>query len=420
MNIKQPNELITWYRFDLIIKYLYGKSIIKNYNTSFFKDAYKEHLRLWNGFKEYNNPHKCTFEAFDEDFKRMIESIDKNGFDPTISLVPIENNKYILNGSHRVASCLVCNKPVMCCYGTNVIDGQKDCSWGGLFKNLGLPTVYSDITAIEYAKLKKSTYVVTLFPSTNGNYRPVLEILSKYGGVFYYKPIELKKYGPLNLMRELYVGEPWAGDHDTNYGGFSDKMNRCYTTNNLTYVFLVDFDSHENTIKAKKEIRDIFNLGNHSVHINDTHEQTVRLSKIFFNDNSIHHLNNSIPVKYEKFNTCIENFKKYIDKNGLDIDDYCVTSSSTLSIYGLREGNDLDYLHLNPTEIKDDLNLIHSHNEYGKNLYELNYDEIILNPNYHFYSRGVKFASLNVVKELKEKRGEEKDLKDLELIKSVL
>ena len=41
------------------------------------------------------------------------------------------------------------------------------------------------------------------------------------------------------------------------------------------------------------DIRNIFNEGNHSVHINDTKEETIRLAKCLLNKNSVHFLNNS-------------------------------------------------------------------------------------------------------------------------------
>ena len=55
-----------------------------------------------------------------------------------------------------------------------------------------------------------------------------------------------------------------------------------------------------------------------------------------------------------------------------------------------------------------------------KNLYPYNYDEIIYNPKLHFYTRGIKFASLDVVKKLKQNRGEDKDYRDIKLIDSVI
>ena len=413
-------DMVTPYRFDVIIKYLYAKSIIEGFKTDYFKEMYKEHLRLWNGFKEYDNPNKNTFESFDNEFKLIINSIQKKGFDPEVSKIPITEDKYIVNGAHRLAAALACNKEIVTKSANMPTDGQKDCSWDGLFKGLNLSEKYANQAAIEYSKLKNNVYVVTLFPSTKGDFKSAIEIIKNYGKLVYYRQINLKNNGPLNLMKELYVGEEWAGGHFNNYNGFRLKESLCFTSEHPTWAFLAEFDSIETTRIVKNKIREKHGVGNHSVHINDTHEQTLRLSKIFFNDNSIHHLNNTPQFNYLKFENTISSFKNLIEKNNLDIDDYCLVGSSPLSVYGLREGEDLDYLHINSFNIKDDKDLIHSHNEYGKNLYGLNYDEIILNPDNHFYSRGVKFASLNVIKNMKQKRNEPKDIIDINLINTLL
>lgn len=418
--IKKAIDLVTTFRFDLVLKYLYAKSIVKNYNTTFFKEMYKEHLRLWNGFREYDNPNKCTFEAFDEEFKKIITSLQNEGFKEEISQIPILDNEYMVNGAHRVAAALVLDKEVSCRPANMPNDGQKDCSWNNHFEVLGLPTRYANQVAIEYAKLKKNTYVVTLFPSAKGDFRSAIDVINKYGKLYYYRKINLTGYGPLNLMRELYTGEAWAGGPHDNYHGFRMKEGLCYTTDSPTYVFLAEFPNFEITKSVKNDIRNRHGVGNHSVHVNDTHEQTLRLARILFNDNSIHHLNKTKPVHFSKFEKCVNRFKKFLEDNNLDIDEYCVAGSSPLSIYGLREGEDLDYIHLNPTIVQDELNLIHSHNEYGKELYQPNYDEIILNPDFHFYSMGVKFASLDIIKRMKTKRNEPKDITDIQLIDTVI
>jgi hypothetical protein len=128
----------------------------------------------------------------------------------------------------------------------------------------------------------------------------------------------------------------------------------------------------------------------------------------------------STPSDYRKFDGLLNSFKKYIEDNNLDIDEYAVTASSILSIYGLREGKDLDYIHtkLAPLiKLSDD---IQSHNSYGIGRYELNYDEIIHNPANHFYSRGVKFVSPKIIKDMKKKRNEPKDINDINLLNSIL
>lgn len=418
--MKKANELITHFRFDLVLKYLYAKSIVKNYKTNFFKEMYKKHLELWNGFVEYDNPNKCTFESFNNEFHKIIHSIKEEGFNSQISKVPILDERYMVNGAHRVAACLALDKELDTRPANMPHDGQKDCSWDNHFRAIGLPEVYGNQVGIEYSKLLKDTYVVTLFPSAKGDFKSAIDVINRYGNLIYYRKINLFGYGPLNLMRELYVGEAWAGGPHDNYHGFRMKESLCYTTNSPTYVFLAQFPTFDNTRGVKNDIRNIHGVGNHSVHVNDTHEQTMRLARILFNDNSVEHLNKTKPIHFSKFENTVQRFKKFLEDNNLDIDEYCIAGSSPLTAFGLREGEDLDYIHLNTTLIHDEQNLIHSHNDYGKELYEPNYDEIILNPHFHFYSMGVKFASLDIIRRMKLKRNEPKDVNDINLIGSIL
>lgn len=418
MSLRHPHTLITHTRFDVIIKYLYAKSLKDGINTTFYKDMYKEHLRLWNGFKEYNNPSKNTFEAFDKEFKSIIKSLSTKGFDSKISKIPIQDGKYPLNGAHRLSAALSLNKSVVTVEGRNGVDGMLDCGYK-FFRELGLEQKYCDRVAIEYSLLKPNTHMVFVFPAANGNQESVINTLSKYGNIFYSKNVSLNETGSFNLMRELYLDEPWAGNYQSNFNGYRHKQRLCYPNYNNTRVFLVEFDNLDIATKAKESIRETYKIGKHSTHINDTHEETVRLAKLMFNKNSIHHLNNAKTVNYLSFTKCMEDFKRIINNEGLDIGNYCVGGSSPLSAYGLREGNDLDYLHSTPEEIKDERDLIHSHNQYGIGRYHIERDEIIHNPHNHFYHRGIKFATLEVVKKLKQKRGEEKDIRDIKLIDSI-
>jgi hypothetical protein len=420
MKITNPIELITPYRFDVIIKYMYAKSIVRKLNTEVFKNFYKEHLRLWNGFKEYDNPNKNTFEAFDEEFKKIVNSFQINGFDSTISQIPALEGKYIVNGAHRLAAALATNNNVVIREANMPHDGQKDCSWKSHFSAIGLPQNISDRTALEYAKLNKNTYVLTLFPTARGEFEKAIEIINRYGKLVYYKKLELKKHAPLNLMREFYAGEAWAGGPHDNWHGFRMKEGLCFTNDSPTYVFLIELDHTDIGRSVKNDIRNIYGVGNHSCHINDTHEQTIRLAQVVFNEKSLHHLTHSTPVHYAKFEKALSRFKKFIIDNNLDVDDYAITASSVLSIYGLREGSDLDYIHYDSALIQDPENIIHSHNEYGLGLYPLSYEEIIFNPEFHFYSNGLKFVSPRIIRDIKTKRNEPKDILDINLIDSIL
>ena len=197
------------------------------------------------------------------------------------------------------------------------------------------------------------------------------------------------------------------------------KVKGCYAASGPTTVFLVETQSPSILPALKDEIRALFNVGKHSVHINATHSETVRISQSTLNDNSIHFLNNSQNAYFPLFDQLFSAYKNTILNYSLRSDDFCVSGSSTLTAYGLRQGEDLDYLHTFPEHKFVGHPSISSHNSELHN-YCHSRDDIVYNPANHFYYRGLKFASLNVIKNLKQKRGESKDEKDINLIRTVM
>lgn len=418
MNIS-PIELLKKNRFDVLAKYLYGK--YRTYDTSFATDLYKEHLRVWNNFNELDNNDKNSFADFSVVFDELIDDIRLNGFDITKGTVPVTNNMELLNGSHRLAACILSNCDVGYHIAESENEGQFDCS-SFYFQNKGLNIKYLDMMATEYVKLKSNTFIVSLFPSAvsqgqqkvNEAYR----ILQDNSNVVYLKHIPHENNGPLNIVRQLYLGEEWGLSWESNFSGFVQKAKLCFTNSSPAIVFLVELENQEDAIRLKDMVRRVFGIGKHSCHINDYHEETVRLARVFFNDNSVHYMNNASFVHYPKFYEMLNYYRKYIDDNDLNSDDFCVTASSILSLYGLREGNDLDYLHGNAHQKIEGHEEIHSHNGEIYN-YTKTIDDIVYNPENYFYFDGIKFASPWIIKWLKEKRGESKDMVDIQLLSSV-
>jgi hypothetical protein len=397
-------------------KLIYSSSREKGDQCGYAQALYKEHLKVWNGFKEYDNPTKNSFEAFLDVYHNLLDEIKENGFDGSRSQIPISNDNSFLNGAHRVAACITYNKEPTTISGINGKDGQWDCGFN-FFKRLGLSPNYMDSMALHYLTLKSNTKIVTLYPSANPQYDSMVNrVIQQYGKIVYYKPIQLSIHGLFNLTRQLYKGENWAGNWSNNFPGFRQKTNFCFKSNVLTRIFLVEFKCTEDSVTCKNEIRKIFKISNHSVHINDHHHETIRLGRILFNNNSIHYLNNLKLVRFPKFESLLEQFRSLIPPNKEE--DYCVTASGVLAAYGLRGAQDVDYLHWGD-KLASPTHLISSHNEYGVGRYPHHRDEIIFNPTHHFWYDNIKFTSLDIVKQLKEKRNEPKDVVDVSLIKEI-
>jgi hypothetical protein len=159
----------------------------------------------------------------------------------------------------------------------------------------------------------------------------------------------------------------------------------------------------------------VCNVGKHSIHINDTQEETWRIASSVFNENSIHFLNQKNNLNTPKFDQLYDDYCLLI-KNRSDCEDFCIDSSAVLSAYGLRDCRDLDFLHLK--NIGNLNNEIECHNDWS-HFYTTVKNEIIYNPINHFYFHGIKFASLEIIKNMKKRRNEEKDRKDVYLIGSM-
>ena len=412
-NKVDPIVFLNSSRFDILAKYIYAQLYLNNRDTKYGEDIYYNHLKVWNDCKYGDG--KNGIEEYKSSFHSLLDSINTNGFDSSKSKVKSIGNNLLLNGGHRVAACLALNKPISFEQGGA---GQSNVDYK-YFQNKsdflegGLKEKYCDSIAIEYSKIKSNTFVATIFPSASGDLNAAEDVINQYSDVFYSKKIYLNPTGAFNLMRQIYYREPWTGSIDNGYPGIKEKTNLCFSKDGHVTVYLITTD-HSNTLEIKKRVRDIFGIGNHSIHINDTWEETFRLARCFFNDNSIKMMNCMLPNYYKSFDDLSYLFFQNLIHNRIDPDNYCITASSVLSVLGLRHGKDLDYLHRGPRI--DGHPDIDSHNEYSKGRYDKTIDDIIYNPENHFYFNGLKYASLDIIKQLKEKRGEDKDKKDLNLI----
>jgi hypothetical protein len=383
-----PNNLITHRRFDVIVKYLYAS----NLSSKYFKNLYKEHLRVWNGFYE-GTPRKSGFEDFDDAFKSIINNTVEEP-------VPVNSDGDIVNGSHRLAAALHLQRPINIRDLTPKENPRIESNYEFFIeRNGGMPKHMLQRTALEYVKLKSNSHIVCLFPICFDRMKDVMNVINKHSNLFYHSDTTLNSEGQLNLMKEIYLTDGWANEE-----GIRRKGNQCFMGRNNVRFLVIDGKDLATVKDMKNKIRALFNVGNHCVHITDTHEEAIRVAKTVFNDNSIHFLNN-------RKNVSFPNYVKLL-KASKPSDNTVITGSSVLSLYGLRDCKDLDI-------IDYDNVLTDTHNQYLEKFYKITLDDIVNNPRNHLYYNGHKYVSLNVIKNMKETRNESKDVTDLQLIEKI-
>jgi hypothetical protein len=81
--------------------------------------SYTEHLRVWNGFKEFcddkdprmNDYYKSckpknSTEGILALYHNHINNLRNYGFNPSKSSIPVDVNGFLINGAHRLASSI--------------------------------------------------------------------------------------------------------------------------------------------------------------------------------------------------------------------------------------------------------------------------------------------------------------------------
>jgi len=414
------------YRFDLLIKYLYIYAYEKKINTDFFKNLYLLHIKCINNFNEittYENTSliKCNENICINIFNNLIESIKNNGFNEKYP-IPVGNNEIIINGAHRFAICFFYK--INPFFIKNNIKGSMNYNYDFFINrnireplsNAGLPLsyFYCDAVALEQIKHDDNIRAFILFPvAYKDNDTNIQDIIKQYGFIYYKKKILLNKTGLKNLIKECYRNEKWIGGVYPTDTLSNNKTNLCYN-DTYTTIYLIHLNDISTIISMKNKCRDLFNIGKNSLHVSDYQNDTFRIASALLNENSIHYLNNSVDnISINLKNNLYNYYSKIINNS----DDYCVTSSAVLDIYGIRESKDLDYLHYDDNDLN--ISNISPHKEKWLSFYHTHKHDIIYNTENYFYFNGIKVATLNCIKNMKKKRNELKDIYDIQLINNI-
>lgn len=402
----KPNALINDKRFDIMAKYIYAKFYDMNLNSSWGSRLYEEHIWVFNNYDEDDGSGKKGIASFFTSFHATLDSLKENGFDDRKSLLPIDENNVPIEGAHRITAALLYNKKVKAIK----LSGKNTNYNYAFFKDKGLLSKWGDAIAYEYCKLKKETVIVVLFPKAIEGKEHVKNILKDFGAIYYEKNIELKKEGPRNLLLQLKRLKAFhlkAGD--------SDKIINHYFSNQyIISVFLLETSTSANLSGLNTELNRLYSGSDYSpFYISDTYKETLQLCQTFFNDNSIHFLNHSKPLNVEEAKKTINRCNEYIKKTGLDSEYFCVTDNTVLSVYGLKESTYIEYIQKEFINEDKNLfrfdNLICCNNDFRE--CKRSIDDIIFNPENHFYYEGIKFASLKMVKEVKKKQYNYEEIK---------
>lgn len=400
-----PLSLFTHNRFDLAIKLLYIEN--RQYKDTFYNRIYEEHVKAISlgSFKEPGNDEKNSLKAFIDTFNELYLSFCNRGFDVKKSLIPLSENGTILNGAHRLACAIALNKSVQCVAldtGDHIYDYK-------FFFDRGLNQQMLDAAATKFVETGTNIYVATIWPAARGDMVAAESIIPN---IIYKKHVRLNVNGGTNLISILYQGCEWLGDLNHNSPGVSAKLAACFSGSNPLTVFAFQASTLNDVQDVKSKIRKIFGIGKHSVHITDTKKEAITAARVLLNDNAVHFLNYAKPRKFQSTFEKIKEFKHFLKTNEFNPDETVLDAGIVLSLYGLREADDIDYLSAGGKSVTCDAENVNHHQD-SLSYHEVAEIDLVMDPTNYFYFDDIKFVSFRQIHRLKENRAHTKDKNDL-------
>lgn len=407
------SDLITFNRLDLAFKLFYLRK--RDVDFTLGEECYYEHLNALSAgrFIEADNPSKNSYNRYYDEFKRIEKKLLEKGFDADKSLIPLAPDGSILNGSHRVSLSIFHNLDVYTIRLKAPVS-QYDYKF---FEKRQVPEDLLLLAVGEYLNYKKGTRLAIIWPAGNAVQN---NLWKEFPNIVYkmnYKP-SLK--GLASLMREVYPSEDWLGEQRNNYKGAYTKAINCYSENSSLTVLLFDnTDIQQDHIAFKQELRRKCDIGKHAVHITDDIIETIETSRVIFNKN-YHHFAENEEGEIKNRDKKIDDIKSIFYSNSILPQNVALDGGMVMEVYGLRQANDIDILTTQDKKVFKELEKydIHDHNNELKH-HKHSVADLLTNPNFYFWFRGLKFIAINQIKEMKERRNEVKDKHDLLLISTL-
>ncbi len=418
IEVRDPACLLNPARFDIAIKAVYGRLFLQRRARDWAEKCYTEQAVRITGpsrtIAEKDGTGKQGLDQFLSGFHSLLEATVPTDIPP----VPADRHLVAYDGAHRIATALSTHRTV----DVLRIDASRAARTDWQFfqrADAGHPPCDPEVmgaAAVEYCRLKDRLALALIFPSV-GNHRHALDSLETAGQVVYAKELRLTPAAGRTLLRQAYLGHHLI-DPERSSRGFEDKVSSCFPhAGRMTAVLLdgIDFDR----LRARKEeIRKHYGVGNHSIHITDSDDETLRLARAVFHQSSASMLE-LIDRSDRAYNNKLIEFRNWMESSRIDPDDVCVEGGGLLELLGLRETRDMDFIYegdREPTE--DSPSGFDVHNDYA-HFHRHSMADILGDPRLHFWYQGVKFCTPDVLIDFKKNRGETKDARDIALLRTV-
>lgn len=405
-------ELLHPNRFDLAFKLFYLR--MSKLHPDLAREVYLEHIRAFGlgRYFEAGREDKIGKEAFINQFENIALDIQNNGFDSDKTVIPLSINEIACNGAHRIASAIAA-KHAICTVKTSEADPCFDYRF---FQSRNVSTDLLDLAAREMVQCSQQSFIALVWPSAVGHEEEIVRLL---GRVFYKKDVSLNFNGAKNFLTQVYAAERWIGTPEQDFSGAYSKQVECFQNKQPLRVFAFMAESVEAATEIKKKIRDIFGIGNSSIHTTDTHAEAILLASLLFNDRALHFLNFAKPNRFSSFRYQLLKYKKFLEHEAIHPESVVLDSGMVLAAYGLREASDIDFLCANQRPNNIACEGIENH-EAELHHHSIGKLSLIYDPRYHFEFGRVKFVAFTQLYAMKKRRAGLKDRIDISMMEALI
>lgn len=400
-------------RLDVCAKHAYARLIEQSPNLDWAVKVYKSHIMTMNGGYE-KDPPKHNVDDFVNHFHAVLQSIKRDGWCDDEEAIPISpKDKFlILNGAHRLAACILYG--VTPKFYEDSLDDRCPWPYSNLLAN-GLSAEILDYIIMEYMRLVGDARIGITWPAASAHVQQIKSIYEKHGcEIICEKSIPITSARmPVNIVRQVYAFEEWLDTGGQHAEDAHVKAKNCFPNKTPLHVFVLRADKSETIENAKQGARKITGMHHSAIHTTEYYDDTMRVAKLLFNQNSIDWASSATPMETSEFNARLQAYCKTVGQE----EQFAIHGSSIMQVWGLRAADDLDYVSTDSSALfsRRDISFDNEKVEYG----DASLNELLFDPRNYFYFNGVKFVSLKVVLEMKRARGEGKDMRDVEMIRAI-
>lgn len=342
----KPIELASAQRLDIAIKYDFALNYVSNFKSSSSIRNYLQHIEIINGYFENNAPYKIGKKDFLSSFTNLLDQTFEQ-----VEPLPVGIGNNILDGAHRVASAILQDVSEL---EVQTFDAQHQIYDYDFFASRGFPSFALDELVRSFTSIQPKTRLLIIWPTAQHDKDRVLDQVNKeLGSIIIVKTCNLTEVDAAKLVHLAYITEDWHGSRYDCYQGIRNKTKNVGFNANSTPFTICVFECKVEALKLvsfKENIRESFGFGKNSLHITDTHNETIDLVSLFCNQKAWHDYFRSPTLEASE---AVNTFKSMTENLNLNVRKDIIITGGLLSILGYKGVSDFDYSTFSGNEISE-------------------------------------------------------------------